>query len=202
MPGEPILSSENVREIAMATTSLVRLLARLAAVCALLLLLAAPAMAQSQFRCHDDADRLHCGARIQAAAKPLLDRGAVVAVLKTWRDAAMSGADFRARLRDDRLMTGEAVEGGLVAIDVKHSLDPRCRAARRLLECGAAAGRQYFDDSHIQAGAGIGGRKVYRRLYRYARCNRGLYRLPRSQAAIRRRSRRQALVLLAAIACH
>ena len=63
----------------MSSILLFRLLARLAAVCVLLLLLVAPVLAQSQFRCHDDADRLDC-ARIEAAAKPLLDRGAAVAV--------------------------------------------------------------------------------------------------------------------------
>ncbi|MEO7911351.1 MAG: hypothetical protein ABIV47_17030 [Roseiflexaceae bacterium] len=105
----------------MISTSLFRLLPRLVVVCTLLLLLAAPARAQGRFRCDDNADRLDC-ARIEAAAKPLLDRGAAVAVYMVRRGDS-SGADFRARLRNDGLMAGEIVNASLVAIYV--SIDPR-----------------------------------------------------------------------------
>src|SRR5262249_1468588 len=97
-------------------------LLRLAAALGLLLLLAAPALAQSgQFLCRDEADRLDC-ARIAVAARPLVQRGAEVAVYMVQRGDS-SGADFRARLRADGLATGDVVDGGLVAIYV--SLDPR-----------------------------------------------------------------------------
>jgi hypothetical protein len=97
-------------------------LARLAAALGLLLLLVVPALAQgSHFICGDETDHLDC-ARIEAAARPLLDRGAAVAVYMVGRGDS-SGADFLARLRNDRLANADLVDPDLVAIYV--SLDPR-----------------------------------------------------------------------------
>jgi hypothetical protein len=107
----------------MIFTTIGKQVLQLATAFGLLLLLAFPALAQQggQFRCDDEADRLDC-ARIEAAARPLLERGAAVAVYMAQRGDS-SGGDFRARLRDDGLAAGDTVDAGLVAIYV--SLDPR-----------------------------------------------------------------------------
>jgi uncharacterized membrane protein YgcG len=106
----------------MIVTGLCKHLLHLASAFALLLLLAIPALAQQkQFVCSDETDRLDC-TRIEAAAQPLLGRGAAVAIYMVQRGDS-SGADFVARLRDDQLATGDTVDAGLVAIYV--SLDPR-----------------------------------------------------------------------------
>src|SRR5262245_33753848 len=95
--------------------------ARLTAAFGLLLLLVVPVLAQgSQFICRDETDHLNC-ARIEAAARPLLDRGAAVAIYMVNRGDS-SGADFLARLHNDRLANDDLVDPDLVAIYV--SLDP------------------------------------------------------------------------------
>jgi hypothetical protein len=106
----------------MTSTTLCKQLVRLASTIGLLLILAAPALAQGgQFICQDATDRLDC-ARIQAAAQPLLGRGAAGAVYMVDHGDS-SGADFLARLRADRLATGDSIDADLVAIYV--SVDPR-----------------------------------------------------------------------------
>jgi hypothetical protein len=106
----------------MTSTTFNKQLARVASAIGLLLLLAAPALAQAgRFICEDTTDRLDC-ARIRAAAQPLLGRGADVAVYMVDRGDS-SGADFLERLRAARLATGDVVDADLVAIYV--STEPR-----------------------------------------------------------------------------
>lgn len=103
-------------------TTLPKHLLRFLGVVGMLLLLAAPTQAQnSQFTCTDATDRLDCS-RIQAAAKPLIDRGAEVAVYMVSRGDS-SGADFIDRLRADDFASGDTIDGELIAVYV--SLDPR-----------------------------------------------------------------------------
>jgi chromosome segregation ATPase len=106
----------------MIATTFYRQLARLALALGLLLLLAAPVLAQDgQFICQDMTDRLNC-TRIQTAAQPLLGRGAAVAVYMVDRGDS-SGDDFLARLQADRLATGDLIDADLIAIYV--SIEPR-----------------------------------------------------------------------------
>ena len=76
---------------------------QLIAAAMVLLLLATPALAQSGgLVYHDDAGKLD-RSRVQSAARPLINRGATVAIY-----SADSGGDaaFRARLEQDGLASG------------------------------------------------------------------------------------------------
>jgi uncharacterized membrane protein YgcG len=84
-----------------------------------LLSTAIPVMAQGEFIINSDAEPLDAGP-IMEAARPLMDRGAIVAIyfVRTGeRD------EFNNRLRDDDLMRGDNLEDNLIAIFV--SLDDR-----------------------------------------------------------------------------
>lgn len=91
---------------------------------ALLLLLASPALAQGRLIYHDDAGRLD-RARVERAAGPLLDRGAVVAVYTV---ASGNETDFADRLEQDGLASSGSVNANMVAIYV--SFNPRYSAIR------------------------------------------------------------------------
>jgi hypothetical protein len=88
------------------------------ALLALLLLLATPALAQGgQLFYHDDAGRLD-RSRVESAARPLINRGANVAVYTTTGGGA---DDFQQRLEQDGLASGGTVDAALVAIYVSTS---------------------------------------------------------------------------------
>lgn len=96
-----------------------RYLARLLAV-ALLLLLVVPALAQGNLIVEDETGNLD-RRQIEAAADPLLDRGATVAVYMVQQG---DDADFRQRLQRDGLVRGDGLaRTEMIAIYV--SLNPR-----------------------------------------------------------------------------
>ncbi|HEU5090121.1 MAG TPA: hypothetical protein VFT99_21850 [Roseiflexaceae bacterium] len=93
----------------------VRKLIRIWGVLLLLALSAAPVLAQSgRLYYHDDEGRLD-RSQVEAAARPLLDRGAYVAVYAV--DTG-KGTEFLNRLQDDGLRNGDRVNPNLVAIFV------------------------------------------------------------------------------------
>jgi len=93
----------------------VRYLIRLAAAAALLLLLAAPAFAQGQVIIHDPGGRLDQSA-VRVAARPLVNRGATVAIYIVDRGGP---DDLVQRLTDDGLARGNsALLSNVIAIYV------------------------------------------------------------------------------------
>jgi hypothetical protein len=88
------------------------------------LLLAAPVLAQGQLIFRDDAGVLD-RSRIERAAQPLLDRGALVAVYTTPNG---NETDFQQRLEQDGLARGGGVNPNMIAIYV--SFNPRYSAIR------------------------------------------------------------------------
>lgn len=92
---------------------------------ALLLLLAAPALAQGSLIYHDDADELN-RAQIQRAANTLISRGAIVAI---YTETDGGASNFQQRLQQDNLSSGStSVNANLIAIYV--SFNPRYSAIR------------------------------------------------------------------------
>jgi uncharacterized membrane protein YgcG len=102
----------------------VRYLLRLLAVATLLLLLAAPALAQGRFTIRDEVNRLDDG-QIERAARELIDAGAEIAVYFV---SEGSDADFRARLEDDGFVSGDLARTNLLGIYV--GLDNRYSSIR------------------------------------------------------------------------
>lgn len=120
LPRDAVLGRGALRPYTMEGVLFVRYLFRLGAAVALLLLLAAPALAQGQLTITDLGQRLDEDA-VREAAQPLVDRGALVAVYLVQSGGA---EDFTDRLiEDDLARDSNTARSTMVAIYV--ALDQR-----------------------------------------------------------------------------